>query len=105
VTIFAGKPKIGKSSFLYDVCLATAADRFVLGDIKPTQGDVLYLALEDSQRRLKKRLDKLWPHGDPPKACERLQLAAARILRRPIAIMPAKCLTVEEWLERYARPA
>jgi hypothetical protein len=38
----------------------------VLGDIKPTQGDVLYLALEDSQRRLKKRLDKLWPHGDWP---------------------------------------
>jgi hypothetical protein len=66
VTIFAGKPKIGKSWLLYDVCLATAADRFVLGDIKPTQGDVLYLALEDSQRRLKKRLDKLWPHGDWP---------------------------------------
>jgi hypothetical protein len=43
--------------------------------------------------------------SDPPKACERLQLAAARILRRPIAIMPAKCLTVEDWLERYARPA
>jgi hypothetical protein len=43
--------------------------------------------------------------SDPPKACERLQLSAARILRRPMAIMPAKCLTVEEWLERYARRA
>ena len=48
------------------MCLAAAADRFVLGDIKPAQGDVLYLALEDSQRRLKKRLDKLWPRGDWP---------------------------------------
>lgn len=66
VTIFAGKPKIGKSWLLYDVCLATAADRFVLGDIRPTQGDVLYLALEDSERRLKKRLEKLWPNGDWP---------------------------------------
>jgi AAA domain-containing protein len=66
VTIFAGKPKIGKSWLLYDVCLATAADRFVLGEIKPIQGDVLYLALEDSERRLKKRLEKLWPDGAWP---------------------------------------
>jgi hypothetical protein len=66
VTIFAGKPKIGKSWLLYDLCLAAAADRFVLGQIKPIQGDVLYLALEDSERRLKKRLQKLWPNGDWP---------------------------------------
>jgi hypothetical protein len=72
VTIFAGKPKIGKSWLLYDVCLASAADRFVLGEIKPTQGDVLYLALEDSERRLKKRLEKLWPGGAWP---ARLKLA------------------------------
>jgi hypothetical protein len=67
VTIFAGKPKIGKSWLLYDVCLACTADRFVLGDIKPVQGDVLYLALEDSRRRLKKRLQKLLPFGEWPK--------------------------------------
>jgi hypothetical protein len=72
VTIFAGKPKIGKSWLLYDVCLASAADRFVLGEIKPIQGDVLYLALEDSERRLKKRLEKLWPDGAWP---ARLKLA------------------------------
>jgi len=72
VTIFAGKPKIGKSWFLYDVCLATATGRFVLGAIKPAEGDVLYLALEDSARRLKQRLQKLWPDGNWP---HRLKLA------------------------------
>jgi hypothetical protein len=41
--------------------------------------------------------------SNPPKPHERLQLAASRILRRPIAIMPAKCPTVEEWAARYAR--
>jgi hypothetical protein len=41
--------------------------------------------------------------SDPPTAGERLQLAAARILRRPIAIMPAKCKSVAEWLERFGR--
>lgn len=66
ITIFAGKPKIGKSWLLYDVCLACTSDRFVLGDIKPVQGDVLYLALEDSHRRLKKRLQKLLPFGEWP---------------------------------------
>jgi hypothetical protein len=67
VTILAGKPKIGKSWFLLDVCMAVAGNRFVLGETKPVQGDVLYLALEDNQRRLKKRTDKImqgaatWP--------------------------------------------
>jgi RecA-family ATPase len=72
VTIFAGKPKIGKSWLLYDTCLACAADRYILGNIKPAQGDVLYLALEDSQRRLKSRLKKLCPNSAWP---ERLLLA------------------------------
>jgi hypothetical protein len=42
--------------------------------------------------------------SDPPSAHERLQLAAARILRRPIAIMPAKCLSVGEWIARFGLP-
>jgi hypothetical protein len=42
--------------------------------------------------------------SDPPTANERLQLAAARILRRPIAIVPAKCLTVSAWMARFGLP-
>ena len=65
-TIFAGKPKVGKSWWLLDVCLAVAGNRFVLGEMKPIQGDVLYLALEDNQRRLHWRIKKIvqndkWP--------------------------------------------
>ena len=59
VTIVAGKPKIGKSFLALDICMAVAGDRFTLGEIKPVQGDALYLALEDNERRLKKRIDKL----------------------------------------------
>ena len=59
VTIVAGKPKIGKSFFALDICMAVAGDRFTLGEIKPVQGDALYLALEDNERRLKKRVDKI----------------------------------------------
>jgi hypothetical protein len=41
--------------------------------------------------------------SDPPTAHERLLLAACRILRHPIALMPAKCSTVEEWFKRYVK--
>jgi RecA-family ATPase len=36
-----------------------------LGEILPAQGDVLYLALEDSKRRLQRRMSKLLPAGTP----------------------------------------
>jgi hypothetical protein len=63
-TIIAGKPKIGKSWLTLDLCLAATADRFTLGVLKPAQGDVLYLALEDNNRRLKRRMGKLWPNTE-----------------------------------------
>ncbi len=63
-TIIAGKPKVGKSWLTLDLCLAATANRFTLGTLKPAQGDVLYLALEDNKRRLKKRMGKLWPSSD-----------------------------------------
>jgi hypothetical protein len=71
VTIVAGKPKIGKSFLALDVCIAVAGDRFVLGETKPVQGDSLYLALEDNERRLKKRIDKIMQNGSAP---ERLKI-------------------------------
>jgi hypothetical protein len=59
--LLAGKPKSCKSWFGYDVGLAVASGRFCLGDKKCEEGDVLYLALEDSDRRLQTRQKKLTP--------------------------------------------
>jgi len=42
--------------------------------------------------------------SDPPTAQERLQLMACRMLGRQVAIMPAKCPTVAEWVGRYGLP-
>jgi hypothetical protein len=39
--------------------------------------------------------------SDPTPPRERLQLAAARLQGRTIAIMPQPCKTVDEWVERY----
>ena len=38
--------------------------------------------------------------SDPPTPTERFELLAARLERRPIAIMPHKC-TMDEWMARY----
>jgi hypothetical protein len=59
IALLAGKPKAGKSWMLLDIAIAATGDRYTLGTIKPEQGDVLYLALEDSLRRAQWRMTKL----------------------------------------------
>jgi predicted transcriptional regulator len=67
LTLFAGKPKIGKSWLLLHAAVAVATGGFTLGDLHCIQGDVLYCALEDNERRLQSRMTKLigisqrWP--------------------------------------------
>jgi AAA domain len=51
--------KLGKSWMALDICLAVAGDRLCLGERKPTQGAVLYAAMEDNPRRMQRRIDKL----------------------------------------------
>ena len=59
VTILAGKPKVGKSWFALDLALALAGGRYVLGDIHLMDGNVLYAALEDNERRLRSRVERI----------------------------------------------
>ncbi len=59
LTLLAGAPKAGKSWFAYALGLAVANGSHFLGVIETVKSGVLYLALEDSQRRLKNRLEML----------------------------------------------
>lgn len=56
LTILAGKPKTGKSWLGLGTGIAVASGGRALGRIQVDRGDVLYLALEDTQRRLQERL-------------------------------------------------
>lgn len=58
-TLLAGRPKLGKSWLVLEVGLAVARGGDCLGGIACEQGDVLYLALEDNERRLQRRIDKM----------------------------------------------
>jgi hypothetical protein len=59
LTILAGKPKLGKSWLALNLALAVAYGGKALGCIGVDKGSVLYLALEDNKRRLKKRMRKI----------------------------------------------
>jgi hypothetical protein len=59
VTLICGRPKDHKSFLLYDICISAAIDRELLGERRPRQGFSLYLALEDSERRLRQRGERL----------------------------------------------
>ena len=65
VTLFAGKPKIGKSWLMLSTAVAKADGGLALGGLRCQPGDVLYCALEDNERRLQDRMHKLqiarWP--------------------------------------------
>jgi hypothetical protein len=65
--ILAGRPKLGKSWLMLDVGLAVASGGKCLNQVIIEQGDVLYLALEDNERRLQSRMTRIlgfaheWP--------------------------------------------
>lgn len=68
VSLLAGPPKVGKSWLSLGLGLGIAAGWTVLGEITVQAGPVLYLALEDTPRRLQRRMrqllvDQLAPAG------------------------------------------
>lgn len=60
LTILGGRPKLGKSWLALDFTIAVASGGRSLG-AECDQGDALYLALEDNQRRLQDRLRIVLP--------------------------------------------
>jgi hypothetical protein len=71
LTILAGKAKIGKSWLALNFATAIATGGVAFSSIPVQAGDVLYLALEDNRRRLKRRLEQIMQGAPAP---ERLHL-------------------------------
>lgn len=59
LTILAGKPKLGKSWLALSICLGITNGGYVLGKIPVKQYGALYLALEDTERRIQDRIKQL----------------------------------------------
>jgi replicative DNA helicase len=86
LTLLAAKPKLGKSWMALGLALAVASGGLALGEAQVQQGDVLYLALEDSPKRLHKRAEQLLRDQPAPHALQlgtdwpRLDQGGARLL-------------------------
>ena len=79
LNLLAGAPKVGKSWFALDVAVAVALGGEALGRFSVEPGDVLYLALEDTPRRMADRLRKSL--GLSPRA----SVAHCRVRMRTVA--------------------
>lgn len=66
LTILAGRPKYGKSWIALDFALAAAGGTNALGTIPCKAGPVLYLALEDTDRRLHARIRSILQGAEVP---------------------------------------
>lgn len=65
-TILSGKPKSGKTKIAMNIALAVASGGMALGTKQATKTGVLFLALEDNERRLQQRFDEMLAGHDIP---------------------------------------
>jgi hypothetical protein len=66
LTILAGRPKIGKSWLALGIAMAVASGGLAFGAVKVAAGSVLYLALEDTERRLQRRIKQILGESELP---------------------------------------
>jgi RecA-family ATPase len=99
LTILAGRPKLGKSRLALDWLVAISAGGVAMSTVSVEQGDCLYLALEDSPRRLKSRIVELTGDLRDAEHLERLSIwtKAPRLDQKLTAQFDA-------WAERARTP-
>ncbi len=64
LNIIGGKPKAGKSILALNLALAISLGGKALQSVEVERGSVIYLALEDTPRRLKKRIEQMLQYSD-----------------------------------------
>ena len=67
LTILAGRQNSGKSWLALDWALAVARGGSAMGAVACETGDVLYVDLENGERRIRSRLDAFFSRGKPPR--------------------------------------
>ena len=110
LTLFAGPPKMGKSWLALSLCVATASAGHALGKIPVERGEALYIALEDTPRRLQSRLRMMLNSEPVPQGLHlatqwlRLDQGGADQLENWLLGMPKCRLIIIDTLQRLRPP-
>lgn len=104
LAFMCGAPKLGKSWMALGLSIAVAAGGRALSAVPVEAGEVLYLALEDSPRRLQSRLRMLLANEDAPPGLHletewpRLDEGGTEALGAWLTAHPtARCVLIDVW--------
>lgn len=100
LSILAGRQKLGKTWLALDFAIAVAIGGFAMGSIECEQGDVLYIDLENGPRRIKRRIETLFPYEQARPDLARLHGATASPQLGPQFIEAC-----DLWRQSVAKPA
>ncbi|MCL6447618.1 MAG: bifunctional DNA primase/polymerase [Armatimonadetes bacterium] len=109
LTLLAGRSKIGKSWLALNIAVAVASGGRIL-DRQVKQAGVLYLSLEDTQRRLKDRLSSVLQGAPPPgkitffTSWPRIDQDGLTLLREWLAANPGTKLVIVDVLQKIRPP-
>ena len=101
LTLLAGPSKLGKSWLSLDIALGVSFGSSVMSGVSVKQGDVLYWALEDSQRRIQDRTKKLIPTGAD---WNDSQLRIETTANLPPPLDQGGLEMIEDWYDTAANP-
>jgi ribosomal protein S25 len=111
LNMLAGKPKKGKSIMSLNVGIAIAQGGLALGRIPVKKGTVLYLALEDTERRIKNRLELMLSDGGAPPdnlyfstKWPRMNEGGLEVLQKKIVETPDTRLVIIDTLQKFRAP-
>lgn len=96
-SILAGRQKLGKTWLALNFSLAIATTGKALSEIECDQGDVLYLDLENGHRRIKRRIEEIYPFGSP-------DLTRFDVVNRAPLLNDGFIDELEAWRKSVSRP-
>lgn len=99
LVVLAGRQKLGKTWLAMDWAIAVACGGFAMGAIDCEVGDVLYVDLENGQRRIQRRIDTIFPNAKTRPDLSRLEW----VTEAP-AINAGFIGGIESWRRSVAKP-